>query len=380
MSGARYPSRALVDLDAYAANIAWARESSGIPIMAVVKGNGYGLGAVPLARRALEAGSPVIGVATPGEGIALREAGIQGPVLVLMQPDPDAFPELLDFALTPALCDVAAARSLDALARDRGQVFPVHAMIDTGMGRQGFALETAVADLSAIAGLPNIRLAGIATHYPVADITDDPFTREQVERLRGVVGELRAAHIDCGMVHGANSAGVVNARDPLFTMARAGILTTGVWPTDTVPEPNPIRPVLQWVTRVSQVRALPPGHTVSYGRTYTARDGMIAAILPVGYADGYRRAFSNRAEVLIRGHRCPVRGRVCMDQTVVDVTGVPGVVPGDEAVLAGGQGEDRITLEELAAHADTIPYEILTGIGQRVERVYVEAAPHTPTW
>lgn len=380
MSGARHPSRALVDLDAYAANIAWARETAGIPIMAVVKGNGYGLGAVPLARRALKTGSPMIGVATPGEGVALRDAGIQAPVLVLMQPDPEAFPDLFDFGLIPALCDLAAARSLDALARARNQALPVHAMIDTGMGRQGFALETAVADLAAIAALPNIRLAGIATHYPVADVTADPFTREQVERLRGVVRELRAAHIDCGMIHGANSAGVVNACDPLFTMARAGIMTAGVWPTDTAPDPNPIRPVLRWVTRVSQVRALPPGHTVSYGRTYTARDGMIAAILPVGYADGYRRAFSNRAEVLIRGRRCPIRGRVCMDQTVVDVSMVPGVVAGDEAVLAGAQGDENITLEELAAHADTIPYEILTGIGQRVERVYVEAAPHTPTW
>ncbi|MCA9003166.1 MAG: alanine racemase, partial [Planctomycetes bacterium] len=251
------------------------------------------------------------------------------------------------------------------------KVLPVHAMVDTGMGRQGFGLETAARDLLDLRRFAGLRLEGIATHYPVADSTGDPFTAAQITRLKGLLAALKNLGVDNVRVHGANSAGVIDHPDPVYTLARPGIMCMGVWPTDQIPTPNPIRPVLRWVTHVAQVRTLPPGHSVSYGRTYITEGGMTAAMLPVGYADGYRLAFSNKAEVLIRGQRCPVRGRVCMDQTVVDVSHVPEVARGDEVALAGSQGEDAITLEELAAHASTIPYEILTGIGRRVKRVYV---------
>lgn len=374
MSTPVHSSRAIVNLSAYAANLAWARECAGpsCSLMAVVKANGYGLGAIPIAQRALQTGVTVLGVATVAEGMALREAGIAAPVVVMMQPVTEALPAIVAHDLSLMLCDVTGARLLDGLAREKKETVAVHCMVDTGMGRQGFSPADAERDIPTIAGLANLRLEGIATHYPVADLGADPFTVEQHDRLRAVVSSLREGGIDCGIIHGANSAGVVNFPDPQFTMVRAGIMCYGVWPTDSEPDPNPIQPVLRWVTRVTQVKDLEPGHSVSYGRTYVSQGGMKAAILPVGYADGYRIAFSNRADVLIRGHRCPVRGRVCMDQTVIDVSHLPGVAVGDEVVLAGIQGEEHVTLEELAGHAHTIPYEILTGIGSRVTRVYVD--------
>jgi len=373
MSAAFPTSEAVVDLAVYAHNLRYAAEcvGPGVKLVAVVKADGYGLGAVPLARRALESGAAaMLGVATVDEAAALRDAGIDAPILLLMQPAPETFPAVAALDLQVTLCDREGARALDAIARGRNQVLPVHAMVDTGMGRQGFAMDTAAADLLEIAASSALRLEGIGTHYPVADFTGDPFTAGQIARLKDVAAALRAGGVRPLHIHGANSAGVVDHGDDLYTLARPGIMCMGVWPTDQIPSPNPIRPVLRWETHVSQVRTFPPGHSVSYGRTYITPEAMVAAVLPVGYADGYRRAFSNKAEVLIQGRRCPVRGRVCMDQTVVDVTHVPGVAPGDTVVLAGVQGADQITLEELAAHAATIPYEILTGIGRRVARVY----------
>lgn len=373
MSAGIYASRAIVDLGAYAHNLGVARQFAGPrrALAAVIKANGYGLGALPLARRAQEAGAAMLGVATIDEGIELRDGGIAGPILVLMQPAADALSAAVDYNLTVTLCDLDGGRKLDDLARKAGRVVPVHCMVDTGMNRQGFSLESAARDIPVLARLAHLNLEGIATHFPIAERAQDPFTLGQIELLKSVLAKLDDAGVPYDMVHGANSAGVINYGDSVFSAVRPGIMSYGVWPADNPPEVNPLRPVLRWVTQVSQVRGLEPGATVSYGRTYASVDGMRAAMLPVGYADGYRLALSNKAEVLIRGQRCPVRGRVCMDQMVVDVSHIPGVVSGDEAVLVGKQGSEEITVEELARLAGTIPYEILTGIGRRVPRAYV---------
>ncbi len=373
MSGGIHASRAIVDLGAYAHNLGVARHFAGAhrTVIAVIKANGYGLGALPMARRALDSGVSMLGVATLDEGVELREGGIEGPILILMQPSAEAFHAAVTYALTLTLCDLGAGKRLGDLARKAGRVLPLHCMVDTGMSRQGFSIESAVRDIPALARIAHLNIEGIATHFPVAERAQDPFTLGQIEALKGVLAKLDEAGVPYDMVHGANSAGVINYGDRVFTVVRPGIMSYGVWPTDARPEVNPLRPVLRWITQVSQVRALEPGATVSYGRTYESPGGMIAAMLPVGYADGYRLALSNRAEVLIRGRRCPVRGRVCMDQMVVDVSHVPGVVAGDEAVLVGKQGVEEITVEALAGLAGTIPYEILTGIGRRVPREYV---------
>lgn len=373
MSPGLHTSRAIVDLGAYAHNLDVAQLHAGPDrgFVAVIKANGYGLGALPLARRALESGAAMLGVATLDEGVELREAGIEGPILILMQPALDAFPVAEAQGLTLTLCDLEAGKRMGELGRKAGRVVSVHCMVDTGMNRQGFSLEAAARDIPELARLAHLNIEGIATHFPIAERVRDPFTLGQVEALKDVLVSLDEDGVPYEMVHGANSAGVINYGDAIFNMVRPGIMSFGVWPTETRPERNPLLPVLRWVTQVSQVRAMAPGATVSYGRTYTSEQGMVAAMLPVGYADGYRLALSNKAEVLIRGQRCPVRGRVCMDQMVVDVSHVPGVVQGDEAVLVGKQGGEEITVEELANLAGTIPYEILTGIGRRVTREYV---------
>lgn len=372
MSAPIHTSRAIVDLGAYAHNLLIAHQFAGrhCTLIAVIKANGYGLGALTLAQRAQEAGATMLGVATLDEGVELREGGIDCPILVLMQPDPVAFPCASTHHLTLMLCDLEAGRQLGELARRAGRIVPVHAMVDTGMNRQGFSLESAVHDLPSLARIAHLNLEGIATHFPLSERAEDPLTLGQIAALKGVLAALDESGVPYDMVHGANSAGVINYRDRIFNAIRPGIMSYGVWPTERCPNPNPIRAVLRWVTRVTQVRTLEPGATVSYGRTYTTQEGMIAAMLPVGYADGYRRVLSNQSDVLIRGRRCPVRGRVCMDQMVVDVSHVPGVEVGDEVVLVGSQGDQTITLEELADLAGTIPYEILTGIGRRVPREY----------
>ena len=373
MNGSIHVSRAVIDLGAFAHNLGVARShaGSGRAFVAVIKANGYGLGALPLARRALETGAAMLGVATLDEGVELRAGGIEGPILVLMQPATDALHAAVDYRLTVLLCDLEAGKVLGELARKAGRVLPIHCMVDTGMNRQGFSLASATRDIPALARIAHLNIEGIATHFPVAERARDDFTLGQIEALKGVLAQLDGAGVPYDLVHGANSAGVINYGDRVFNLIRPGIMCYGVWPVENMPEVNPLRPVLRWVTQVSQVRALEPGATVSYGRTYASVDGMRAAMLPVGYADGYRLALSNKADVLIRGQRCPVRGRVCMDQMVVDVSHVPGVVSGDEAVLVGRQGGEVITIEELADISGTIPYEILTAIGRRVRREYV---------
>lgn len=373
MSGSLHASRAIVDLGAYAHNLGVAQHAAGPrrALAAVIKANGYGLGALPLARRAREAGAAMLAVATMDEGVELRDGGIEGPILILMQPASEALHAAVAYDLTPMLCDLGAGKLLGDLARKAGRVLPVHCMVDTGMNRQGFSLASAARDIPSLARIAHLNIEGIATHFPIAERARDPFTLGQIDALKTVLATLDEAGVPYDLVHGANSAGVINYGDSVFSMIRPGIMTYGVWPTEPPPEDNPLRPVLRWVTQVSQVRAIEPGATVSYGRTYTADRGMIAAMLPVGYADGYRLALSNKAEVLIRGRRCPVRGRVCMDQMVVDASQVPGAVAGDEAVLVGKQGSEEITVVELAGLAGTIPYEILTGLGRRVPREYV---------
>lgn len=369
----RAPSRAIVDLDAYAHNLGVVKRfaGAGVEIAPIVKADAYGHGAIPIARTAIACGVRMLGVATVEEGIALREAGIDAPILVLFQPCVDGLPGIVQHRLTLMLADAATAEALGALAHRANRVVPVHCLVDTGMGRQGFDRDSAASDIQFITRISNIDIEGVATHFPVANRPDDDFTYEQIKTFRNVLKELEREGIPFELAHAANSPAIVNYPAARFGMVRPGLMTYGVWPSDAPPRTQQLKPVLRWETRVTQVRTLEPGANVGYGRTYTTPGRMKAAILPVGYADGYPVALSNKAEVLIRGQRCPVRGSVCMDQLVVDVSLVPEVHAGDTAVLIGRDAEDHITAEELARHASTIPYEILTGIGARVAREYV---------
>ena len=368
------PSRIVVDLDAYAHNLSVVR--SMIPkesaIMAVVKANAYGHGSVAVAQRALKEGAAMLAVATVEEAIVLRQAGIQEPIVVLMQPGEDAIAAAVEHGLRLVLSDVEVAERVGELAHRMNKVIPVHCKIDTGMGREGFDTDAAIGALRHLTRVSRIDIEGVCTHFPIADNARDPFTANQIRQFKQLLRAMDKEGIPYEVAHAANSAAIVNFPTSAFNMVRPGIMSYGVWPTDTPPDSSPLRPTLRWETHVVLVKEIPSGKSIGYARTFTARRPTRTAVLPVGYADGYRFSFGNDADVLIRGKRCPVRGRVSMDQIVIDVTDLPGVAIGDAAVLIGSDGSETITVAELAARAETVPNDILTGIGSRVHRSYVD--------
>jgi alanine racemase len=368
------PSRAIIDLSAYAHNFEAVRQiiGEGIGIYAVVKANAYGHGLAPMAKKAISSGVERLAVAMVDEGVALREAGVEAPILVLLQPEESALDAILEYRLTPMVSSVAIALKLGERAQRANRVVQVHCKIDSGMGRQGFSLNAAAEELQRLTRISHLDIEGIATHFPAADESEDTYTYDQIKAFKHVLRRLDANGIPYELAHAANSAAIVNYHGSLFDFVRPGLMTYGVWPCKT-PPPNPdlLRPVLRWETRVNQVRDIEAGASVGYGRTFTTSRRMRAAVLPIGYADGYKISLSNRAEVLLHGKRCRVRGSVCMDQIVVDVTHLENVQPGDVATIIGQDGDACITAQELADHAGTIPYDILTGIGARVPREYI---------
>jgi alanine racemase len=368
------PSRAIIDLNAYSHNLGIVKEMvpAACRILAVIKADAYGHGAIPIARRALREGVYMLGVATVDEGIALREAGIDAPILVMVQITDDAISAVIDYDLRIMVSDADTAERVGDQARRANKVVPVHCKIDTGMGRQGFRIDTAAAEMLFLTRISNIDIEAIATHFPIAESSRDPFTSTQVRSFKQALKQLEKEGIPYNMVHAANSSAIVNHPNSVFDMVRPGIMTYGVWPTDSPPSVNPLRPVLRWETRIVLVKCVEPGTSIGYGRTYSTRNTARLGILPVGYADGYKYGLSNQAEVLIRGKRCPVRGSISMDQTVVDISEVPEAAQGDTATLIGSDGDQLITATELARHAQTISYDILTGIGRRVPRLYIE--------
>lgn len=361
-----------VDLDAYQHNLRTARDwlPAETKVLAVVKANAYGLGAERLASRALEAGADMLGVATVDEGARLRESLPEAKILVLYQPPLDRMDTAIANGLRVTLNDGAAAERLGDLARRAQMIVPVHCEIDTGMGRQGFPPHTAVKEIQQLTRISNIDIEGLMTHFPSADVADDPFTLNQIKAFRAFLRDVGRAGIPYELAHAANSAAVINYPAAAYTMVRLGLMSFGVWPTTTPPETDPLWPVVRWESRVTAIRNLPGGASVGYGRSYRTNEPTRAATVLVGYADGYRHALSNRAQVLIRGRRFKVIGRVSMDSITVDVTAMRETAAGDRVTLLGSDGAESISATEMAEWAGSIPYEILTGIGARVKREY----------
>ena len=367
-------SRAIIDLDAYAHNLGVARRfaPSGSALLAVVKADAYGHGILPIARAALNFGVDMLGVANVEEGLGLRKAGIEAPVLVMGQPVEAAVGPALEQNLRLMISDTYIADKISECARRFNKVARIHCKIDTGMGRQGFSLENAVSDMLYLTRVSNIDIEGVATHFPQADLAEDAHTQNQIKEFRGVLKSLEKRGIPYEMAHAANSAGIINyGAASAFDMVRPGLMTYGVWPTRDVPATPILKPVLRWETRVVLVKYVESGTGIGYGLTYTTTARTRIAMLPVGYADGYPHILGNRADVIIRGVRCPIRGSVSMDQIAVDVSNLPAVAVGDTATLLGADANETITADELATRAQTIPYEILTGIGARVAREYI---------
>lgn len=333
-------------------------------MMAVVKANAYGHG-VPAVVRALAGRADMFGVANVTEAYEVREHAPETSIFILGPALPHERQEIVQAGFFPSISSYEEAETYAALAGDRP--VPVHVVIDTGMGRIGIWQEEAAATVARIAELRKVEIRGIASHLPVAD-EDEEFTKEQLGAFYALAEALRSAGLERPVLHIANSAGIIGFGAQAGDLVRAGLALYGSSP---LPEFQArLRPVLTWKTRIALLREVGPGRGVSYGRTFITAHRMRIATLAVGYADGFQRHLSNQgAEVLVAGMRCPVLGRVTMDQIMVDVSAVPEVKVGDEVVLLGHQGAEEILAAEMAQKAGTIPWEIFTGIGRRVVRV-----------
>ena len=364
-------TRAEIDLDAVANNVRFFASHAGprVGVMAVVKANAYGHGAIMVARAAIAAGARWLAVATVDEGCQLRAAGLTAPILVLAPSHPDEATAAVRADLTLAVADLAMASAIGAAARERE--VPIHIEVDTGLNRFGIAHAVAAEEIARIAALPGVRLDGVYTHFATADEADRRFHDEQEARFGAILDALAERGISVPQIHQDNSAGAIGGPGSRITLIRPGVALYGMSPSDEVPVPPALRPVLSLRSRVARVFDLAPGDTVSYGRTFIAANPMEAALIPLGYADGYRRSLSGRGQMLLGGQRTPVLGRVCMDQTVIAVPDGVAVKIGDNVIAIGSQQGERVSADELATLAGTIPYEIGTGISARVPRHYL---------
>jgi alanine racemase len=371
------PAWAEVDLDAVRHNASvLAAAAHPAELCAVVKANGYGLGGEACARAALEGGASRLAVALVDEGVALREAGIGGPILLLSEPPPEAMPNAVVHHLTPTLYTKTGVEALAAAVGHRRPV-EVELKVDTGMHRVGVAVSSAVELALLIQRSPQLYLAGIWTHLAVADEPENPYTERQLELFEQARDALAAAGVVPDHVHAANSAGAIAHPAARYDIVRCGIALYGCPPSPALAGAVDLRPALSLKARVSYVKELDEGERVSYGLGYTAPCRTVIATVPLGYADGVpRRWFDVGGAVLVGGERRPIAGTITMDQLLVDCGPGASVAVGDEAVLLGRQGGEEITADEWAAALDTINYEVLCGIGPRVPRVYVGA--HAP--
>jgi alanine racemase len=340
-------------------------------VMAVVKANAYGHGAEGVARAALEAGAHWLGVARAGEGLALRAVGLSAPILVMGYTPPSLAAEAVGGDLTLAVYDAQTAAAYAAAGRAAGRPARVHVKLDSGMGRLGVLPAETLEFVRGLHGLSGLEVDGLFTHFAASDLADQAFTLGQMQALDGVLGALNAAGLRPPRVHAANSAALVRQPGARYDLVRSGIMLYGLDPSDDVPCPRGFRPALAWKAVVAQVKTLPAGHGVSYGPEYTTPAAETVAVLPVGYADGYRRVPKNVNGVLVGGRHAPVRGRVCMDQCVAGAGHLSSVRAGDEVVLIGRQGDERISAEEVARRWGTINYDVTSSIMARVARVYV---------
>ena len=352
-------------------------------LMAVVKTDGYGHGAIPIARE-LEMIDYVYGyaVATEEEALALRGDGIKKPILILGYTFPEQYEALLQAQITPAIFTLEAAKLLSETAERMHTTARIHIKLDTGMGRVGFLVSEESADeIAQIAKLPHIMIEGMFTHFAKADETDKTSANRQLADYMHMADLLRERGVEIPLRHCSNSAGILDLPQANLDIARAGITLYGLHPSEEVHlERMDMRPVMSLKSRVVHVKTLPEGYGISYGATYVTPSERRIATIPVGYGDGYARSLSNKGDVLIRGRRAPICGRVCMDQFMVDVTDIPDVCAGDEVTLIGTDGEEHITLEELGEKSGRFNYEFACDLGKRIPRVFYKNGRRIASW
>lgn len=360
-----------IDLDAIAENFAAVQQKAGRAVMAIIKADAYGHGAVTVAKL-LEGRCAFFGVSSMPEALELRNAGIVTPILVLGPVRESAYPAAICQNIRLTVFRLADAQALSRTAVKMGATAKIHLAVDTGMSRIGFPVSEASADTCAeIADLQGVEVEGLFSHFATADCLDLTRTDAQAQAFARFDAMLQTRGLFVPARHLDNSAGIMNYPHD-YEMVRSGIITYGLYPSDEVnPALLALRPALSWVSRISHIKCLEPGREISYGGTFVTSRPTVVATVPVGYADGYRRNLSGKFYVLIRGHRAPILGRICMDQMMVDVTDIPGAALDDRVTLIGHDGEDAITVEEIAAQADSFNYEFVCGISRRVPRVYV---------
>jgi alanine racemase len=341
--------------------------------MGVVKGNAYGHGLVECAGTALEAGAAMLGVAYVMEGIRLREEGIDAPILILACEGPEWVKEMVSYNLTVTLASFETLRELQRYLRAEKARCRVHLKVDTGMGRVGIPPEETERLLRDARETPGITVEGMYSHFPAADEDRDDYTRGQIRRFRGMLDDFASRGLKPPLAHLCNSAGILKFPEAHLDIVRPGIMAYGLLPYPESERTLPLLPVLSWRSRVGFVKEVPAGFAVSYAGTFITRRPSRLATVPIGYADGYRRFLSNRGKAIINGTLVPVAGRVCMDQTVFDVTDAGEVRPGDPVILIGEQNGMGIRAEDLALLGDTITHEIVTGITGRVSRAFIPA-------
>ncbi len=371
-----------INLDAICDNVrnAMSKVKSGTKIMAVIKTNAYGHGSVPVAKALAEIGVYAFGVATIGEALVLRKNGIQNPILILSHVFSEDYTELLENDIMPTVFRYETAKKLSETAKALGKIAKIHIKIDTGMGRIGFQpTDEAVESIIEISKLPNISIDGIFTHFACADEKDKTSFNEQKARFTDFLNKLDENGIKIPIKHMCNSAGIIDFDGDFLNMARSGIMTYGLYPSDEVKKDSLIlRPAMSIISHVEFVKTVQKGFKVSYGSTYTTDSETQIATIPIGYGDGYPRSLSNKGRVIINGQYANIIGRVCMDQLMVDVTGLY-VKEGDKVTVIGTDGNCTITAEDVAYNAGSFNYEFLCGINMRVPRVYVKNGEITET-
>ena len=371
------PVWAEIDLDALAYNVrTLAALAAPARLYAIVKANAYGHGAPAVARAAIDAGARGLGVVCVDEGEELRSAGIDAPVLILGHAQTSEAERIVELGLTPTVSSMQMGLALSRFAADAGVEQSVHVELESGLNRNGLPLHELAPFAEALRNLPGIVVEGLYTHFAAAEEGDKTFTNGQYEALMAASARLPWVP----MRHCAASASVLNAPEMALEMVRAGLGIYGYHPAPDCGDGIELRPVMSLKSRIARLVSVEAGATVGYGRTWTASRPSKIALIMCGYADGYRRALSNRAQVLVRGQRAPIAGRIAMDMCMADVTDVPGVAPDDEVVIMGRQGSQAVDAGELAELADTISWEILAGISARVPRVYMrDGAPVAET-
>jgi alanine racemase len=377
--------RAEIDLSAIDHNIKEIRRIVGpdVRIMAAVKANAYGHGALAVSRRIIDSGVDMLAVARAGEGIELRQGGIAAPVLVLGYTSAEFARELMEYDFTAAVSTYETAERYSVAARKEGKKIRVHIKTDSGMGRNGLLSDDfrmpgrpdasgTLAEVASICRLPGLEVEGIFSHFASADDADKTFAAHQFEIFSDLLEKIKRAGIEIPIRHIANSAATIDMPWTHLDMVRPGIAVYGLRPSDKIRlDRVDLKPAMAIKTKIVHLKKVGVGFNISYGSTYTTRKPTTIAVIPVGYADGYSRQLSSRGRMLVRGQRAPVVGRICMDLSMIDVGHIPHVEMEDEVVILGCQGTEKLNADEIAAELKTINYEIVSGIAARVPRVYL---------